>query len=363
MSIKSKSSASETGRHQDHDLPGQPILIQAIVTPRGTMNHTYSDFSQVPPATDYKPATDIATMTFAEKVHHILSQPEYEADISWMPHGRAFKVHRPGPFEKGICKQYFGHGRYSSFLRQLNNHGFKHISQGADRNCYYHQYMLKDRPHLCQYMPRAKDARRVVADPQNEPNLYHITELYPLNTTARSSKHRIPVHLTQPKVVTSTMLPSTVSKSVTPPSTSPASLPTSGVTTTTHPNKVAARASTTAAFVQNTLSILPNNYRSLQTSSLVAPMPFRPPVVAQSAVNQHLAPHSLRDSLFGLGILPSQITALLQQQQEQQRMSIVIPHMASFKPAPPANGNDLLLRLAMVVEQAELRRRAASRYS
>ena len=137
MSIKSKSSASasETGRDQENELPGQPILIQAIVAPRGTMKHTYSDFSQVPPPTDYRQPTDITTMSFSEKVYHILSQPGYEADISWMPHGRAFKVRRPGPFEKSICKQYFGHGRYSSFLRQLNNHGFKHISQGADRNC------------------------------------------------------------------------------------------------------------------------------------------------------------------------------------------------------------------------------------
>ena len=49
--------------------------------------------------------------------------------------------------------------------------------------------MLKDRPHLCQYMPRRKDARRLVADPQNEPNFYRISRQYPLDgdTTAEGA--------------------------------------------------------------------------------------------------------------------------------------------------------------------------------
>ena len=46
---------------------------------------------------------------------------------------------------------------------------------------YYHEFMLKDRPHLCQYMPPCKDARRLVADPANEPNFYHISRQYPLD--------------------------------------------------------------------------------------------------------------------------------------------------------------------------------------
>ena len=41
--------------------------------------------------------------------------------------------------------------------------------------------MLKGRPHLCQYMPPCKDARRLVADPDNEPNFYRISRQYPLD--------------------------------------------------------------------------------------------------------------------------------------------------------------------------------------
>ena len=49
---------------------------------------------------------------------------------------------------------------------------------------YYHEFMLKDRPHLCQYMPPCKDARRLVADPNNEPNFYRISRQYPLDGEA-----------------------------------------------------------------------------------------------------------------------------------------------------------------------------------
>ena len=119
-------------------------------------------------------------MSFPQKVHHILSQNEFGQWITWMPHGRAFRVIVPVAFEKHISEKYFGHKRYSSFLRQLSNHNFKHISQGVDRNCYYHECMLRGYPNLCQYMPRPKEARRLISDPENEPNFYEISQRYPL---------------------------------------------------------------------------------------------------------------------------------------------------------------------------------------
>lgn len=142
----------------------QPLAIQLIKAPRGTMNHTYSDFSKCPAVEGYENTNKIEDMTFSQKVHHILSSPEqYDKWISWMPHGRAFKIHVspqipdfkyriqwylltiassskhlsqvPTMFETHICPKYFGHKRYSSFLRALNNYGYKHISRGTDRNC------------------------------------------------------------------------------------------------------------------------------------------------------------------------------------------------------------------------------------
>ena len=112
-------------------------LIQEVPAKKGFMNHSYRDYSKIHPSPDYMPVTDIDDMSFAQKVHSILSNPVHDNCITWMPHGRSFKVTAPVIFEREVCPKYFGHGRYSSFLRSLNNYGFKHISKGVDRNCKY----------------------------------------------------------------------------------------------------------------------------------------------------------------------------------------------------------------------------------
>lgn len=144
--------ASSSEDQQEHNvdnaqgpaaLPIEPRVIQFIKISKTRQNHSYSDFSFVPPPEGYEAATEISTMSFAEKLHDILSRPEHSKTIRWMPHGRAFHVDIPKNMEKyGILMKYFNHGRYSSFLRQLNNHGFKHLTVGPDRNCYYHEVRL-----------------------------------------------------------------------------------------------------------------------------------------------------------------------------------------------------------------------------
>ena len=118
-------------------FPPESVHILTVPPRRGVMNHSYRDYSQVPPVNeaDQVVPTSIDAMTFAQKVHSILSDDKYSAIISWMPHGRAFRVHQPAVFEREICPKYFQHGRYSSFLRALNNYGFKHLTRGPDRNC------------------------------------------------------------------------------------------------------------------------------------------------------------------------------------------------------------------------------------
>lgn len=124
---------------EEFSYPVEPRLISVIKKPRTIMNHSYRDFSQVPKELKHEEPTKIEDMSFSQKVHDILSKKDYEAVISWMAHGRSFRVHIPKVFEEQVCSKYFGHSRYSSFLRQLNNYGFKHITKGPDRNCYYHE--------------------------------------------------------------------------------------------------------------------------------------------------------------------------------------------------------------------------------
>ena len=207
-------------------FPVEPVVIQTVPRRKEYINHSYRDFSNVPPDDEddnREQPIPIPDMTFSQKVHDILSHvDEFGACISWQPHGRAFQIRIPAEFEKQACPRYFGHKRYSSVLRQLNNHGFKHISKGVDRNCYYHevcdvcvrereresacvslchspvsrfcfivsvpiiflgdceQCFLRGLPHLCKYMPEPKDARRQIPDPANEPNFDAISQMYPL---------------------------------------------------------------------------------------------------------------------------------------------------------------------------------------
>jgi len=140
---QSKPNRKKAGRRPkkpEPKFPVEPRIIQTIKKPKTFVDHSYRDFSCVPPEPNEAQLANIDDMTFAQKVHHILSQEDYGRWIKWNAHGRSFRVLVPKCLEKAqVLKKYFGHNRYSSFLRQLNNHGFKHITQGPDRNSYYHQ--------------------------------------------------------------------------------------------------------------------------------------------------------------------------------------------------------------------------------
>ena len=73
----------------------RPVTIQSIETRPSTTNHSYRDYSKVPPPPGYVPPTDIHQMSFAEKVHHILSQPKYEHSISWRVSSCTFVLPMP----------------------------------------------------------------------------------------------------------------------------------------------------------------------------------------------------------------------------------------------------------------------------
>lgn len=74
-------------------------------------------------------------LTFSDKLHQILADPQSNSIIAWIPHGRAFKVKNVKKFESSIIPQYYSHSKYSSFLRQLLAWEFRRITQ----NLYLHE--------------------------------------------------------------------------------------------------------------------------------------------------------------------------------------------------------------------------------
>lgn len=118
--------------------------------------------------------------TFPAKLQAILSRADLADVIAWMPHGRSWRVLKPREFEVKVIPRFFEHAKFSSFIRQANGWGFRRITQGRDRNSYYHPMFLRGLPHLCKKMKRPGVSEKQAADPDHEPDLYKISEEFPV---------------------------------------------------------------------------------------------------------------------------------------------------------------------------------------
>jgi hypothetical protein len=76
---------------------------------------------------------------FPVKLYAILAQKEFSDIITWMPHGRSWKVLKPNLFESLVMPLFFEYSNYHSFNRLVNAWSFRRISSGPDRGSYYHE--------------------------------------------------------------------------------------------------------------------------------------------------------------------------------------------------------------------------------
>ena len=147
--------------------------------PPRRIDHTYRDYSNFPTAD--LPVLKAPT-NFPTKLHHILSDPDYQHVISWMPHGRAWKIHNKDLLVSDVVPKYFVQTKYQSFARQLNGWGFKRLQQaGNDFNAYYHECFLRGMPQLAVLMKRVKPNQgRLLPHVEGEPNFYEIDKHFRL---------------------------------------------------------------------------------------------------------------------------------------------------------------------------------------
>jgi hypothetical protein len=69
-------------------------------------------------------------------LHDILTDLERQgrADIaSFLPHGRAFAIHKPREWANSVMPKHFRGSHFSSFQRQLNLYNFQRITSGVDK--------------------------------------------------------------------------------------------------------------------------------------------------------------------------------------------------------------------------------------
>lgn len=63
---------------------------------------------------------------FPIKLHRMLDECKaagLESVVSWLEHGRAFRIHQPKLFAATIMCRFFNQSKYTSFQRQLNLYG------------------------------------------------------------------------------------------------------------------------------------------------------------------------------------------------------------------------------------------------
>jgi len=92
--------------------------------------------------------------TFVVKLHAILSDEEFKNIICWQEHGTAWSVIDQQQFENKICPLYFKHNRFSSFVRQAYLWGFRRVSTGPDKGCFFHEQFVRDDKDACRRMVR-----------------------------------------------------------------------------------------------------------------------------------------------------------------------------------------------------------------
>ena len=60
-----------------------------------------------------------SSTSFPVKLYKILADPHYKDHITWLPHGRAWRVLKPKAFEEAVIPKFFRSERYASFMRQV----------------------------------------------------------------------------------------------------------------------------------------------------------------------------------------------------------------------------------------------------
>jgi len=158
-----------------------PTSVMPKEEPKPYPFYFYKDFAKEEDPDPLTPLTPPGRVpNFPAKVHSMLARQDLSDIIAWMPHGRSWRVLKPREFEVRVIPTYFEHAKFSSFIRQANGWGFRRITQGRDRNSYYHPLFLRGLPHLCKRMKRPGVSQKQTSDPDHEPDLYKISEASPV---------------------------------------------------------------------------------------------------------------------------------------------------------------------------------------
>jgi hypothetical protein len=119
-------------------------------------------------------------LPFLWKLHEMLDDVEQTGNqhiVSWLEHGRAFRVHRPKSFVQKIVPYYFRQSKYKSFQRQLELYEFTRTPRGPEAGAYSHPKFVRGINTLCLSMSPKKikgklSKRNMMAIPNHHQHQY-----------------------------------------------------------------------------------------------------------------------------------------------------------------------------------------------
>jgi len=202
--ISKSKSTSQSSQYHSNAIASEPSGSSMPSPSPRRVNHTYRDYSRYRiehiqhidlnhnPQANALPSfvtSKRESSSFPANLHRILSNPEYAHIISWMPHGRAWKLHNKHAFLNEVVPSYFSQTKYESFTRQLTGWGFKKLHQsGPDFGAYYHECFLRGLPHLTVMMKRVEGNQgKTIPDAEGEPNFYDMAVKHPLPSLEMST--------------------------------------------------------------------------------------------------------------------------------------------------------------------------------
>lgn len=95
---------------------------------------------------------------FVEKTYNLVDSPETDHIISWSDNGTSFTIWKPELLERDLLSKHFKHSNMSSFIRQLNNYGFRKLN--PDRYEFGAHGFEKGKKELLQTLQRSDPQRR-----------------------------------------------------------------------------------------------------------------------------------------------------------------------------------------------------------
>ncbi len=91
---------------------------------------------------------------FPRILHEILSTPECQPIVHWLPDGLSFIIADKQRFSDEILPTYFNRGVLRSFIRKLNRWGFRRVKsrRKGEESSFAHNSFVRDKPGLCSKM-------------------------------------------------------------------------------------------------------------------------------------------------------------------------------------------------------------------